>query len=315
MYKKALVTGGAGFIGSHLVDALIRRRIKVVVLDDLSYGKKAFVNPNAEFIQMSITSPKLTAVVKKIQPDIIFHYAALKNVRESLKNPIYDAEVNVLGTLALIEAGQKAGVKKFVFASTGGAMYADSHKHKAPWSEEVVDEPVSPYGVAKRAGELYFNFSREVYGIPFVALRYANVYGPRQDGGGEGGVVSIFAQAMLTGKPAKIFGSGKQTRDFVYVEDCVRAAVLAMDKSLSGIFNIGTGKETDVNVLFRKLKKMTASEALEKHMAANPGEIMRSVLDVRLARKVLGWAAKVPLDEGLKRTVEWLRMYENKKCS
>ncbi len=306
-YKKALVTGGAGFIGSHLVDALIRRRIKVVVLDDLSYGKKANVNPNAEFIQLSITSPKLASVVKKIQPDIIFHYAALKNVRESLKNPVYDAEVNVLGTLSLIEAGQKAGVKKFVFASTGGAMYADSHKHKAPWSEEVVDEPVSPYGVAKRAGELYFNFSREVYGIPFVALRYANVFGPRQDGGGEGGVVSIFGHAMLTGKPAKIFGTGKQTRDFVFVEDCVRAAMLGMEKSVSGIFNIGTGKETDVNELFRKLKKMTGSDALEKHAPGNPGEVMRSVLDARLAKRVLGWRPTVSLDEGLKKTVEWLK--------
>src|SRR3989338_432355 len=309
-YKKALVTGGAGFIGSHIVDALIRKNMKVVVLDDLSYGKKENVNPNAEFLKLSITSPQLASAVKRIKPDIIFHYAALKNVRESLKNPMYDAEVNVLGTLALIEAGQKAGVKKIIFASTGGAMYTDSHKHRCPWSEDVVDEPVSPYGVAKRAGELYLNFAREVYGIPYVALRYANVYGPRQDTSGEGGVVSIFAHGMLSGNSLKIFGSGKQTRDFVYVEDCVRAAMIGMEKPVSGIFNIGTGKEIDVNTLFRKLSKMTGSEAAEKHVAANTGEVMRSCLDVRHARRVLGWTPKVSFDEGLARTVEWIRKRE-----
>lgn len=306
-FRKALVTGGAGFIGSHLADALIRRRIKTVVLDDLSSGRREYVNPNAEFLKMSITSPQLATVIKRVKPDVVFHFAALKNVRESLKNPIYDAEVNVMGTLALIQASQKADVKKFVFASTGGAMYADAHGHRPPWSEKVADEPVSPYGVAKRAGELYFNFSREVYGIPCVSLRYANIYGPRQDIGGEGGVVAIFAHGMLTGKPVRIFGSGKQTRDFVFVEDAVRAAISAMDHSVSGIFNVGTGKETDVITVFRKLKALTGSQTAETHTAAYSGEVMRSCLDARSARKTLGWTPKISLDEGLKRTVEWLR--------
>lgn len=306
-FHKALVTGGAGFIGSHIVDALIRRRMKVVVIDDLSSGKKSNLNPNAEFIKMSITSPTLAAVVKKIKPDVVFHYAAMRNVRESVKNPIYDAEINVMGTLAMIEACKQAAVKKIIFASSGGAMYADSHHHRAPWSEEVVDEPISPYGVAKRAGELYLNFAREVHGISSVSLRYANVYGPRQDSSGEGGVVSIFACRMQCGQAVSITGNGKQTRDFLYVEDAVAAALTAMDKPLSGIYNIGTGKETDINLIFKKIKALTGSDVPERHVAVSPGEVMRSVLDCRLAKRQLGWTPKISLDEGLRRTVEWFR--------
>ncbi|MEK9131011.1 MAG: NAD-dependent epimerase/dehydratase family protein [Patescibacteria group bacterium] len=306
-YKTALVTGGAGFIGSHLVDALVRRRIKVYVIDDLSTGQMRNVNPNAEFIKMSITSPKLASIVKKIKPDVIFHYAAQRNVRVSLKHPIYDAEVNVMGTLALIQAAYEVGVKKFIFSSSGGAIYSDAHKHRAPWSEEVVDEPVSPYGVAKRAGELYLNFAYYVQGMSYVALRYANIYGPRQDSGGEGGAISIFISRMLKNQAVQIFGNGKQTRDFVYVDDAVAAALKAMDAPVVGVYNIGTGQEVNVNTFFYKIKKLTGSDVAEKHVAANAGEILRSVLDARLARKKLDWTAKVSFDEGLRRTVEWFR--------
>lgn len=307
-YKTALVTGGAGFIGSHIVDALIKRRIKVFIIDDLSTGQKANVNPNAELIKMSITSPKLAATVKKIKPDVIFHYAAQRNVRVSLKHPIFDAEVNVMGTLALIQAAYENDVKKFIFPSSGGAIYCDAHNHRAPWSEDVVDEPVSPYGVAKRAGELYLNFAYHVQGMAYVALRYANIYGPRQDSGGEGGAISIFVSNMLKNQPVQIFGNGKQTRDFVYVDDAVNAAIKAMDKPAVGVYNIGTGKEVDVNTFFKKIKKLTGSDVAEKHVAANTGEVLRSVLDARLARKKLDWSPTISFDEGLRRTVEWFRL-------
>ncbi len=306
-YRNVLVTGGAGFIGSHLVDALIRRRFKVFVLDDLSTGNSENVNPNAELIKLSITSPKLASVIKKIKPDVIFHFAAQRNVRTSIKHPIFDAEVNVMGTLALIQAACEVDVKKIIFASSGGAIYADLPQKKSPWIESAEAEPPSPYGVAKRAGELYLNFAYQVHNLPYVALRFANVYGPRQDSGGEGGAVAIFAKGLLNNKQVKIFGNGKQTRDYVYVEDVVSSALKAMESSAVGIFNIGTGKEVDVNTLFSKLKKLTESDVSEKHSPANPGEVLRSVLDARMAKKKLGWEPKINLDEGLKRTVEWMK--------
>lgn len=306
-YKTALVTGGAGFIGSHIVDALIRRRIKVFVLDDLSSGNKKNVNPNAELITLSITSPKLAATIKKLKPDIIFHYAAHRNVRESVKHPMYDAEVNIMGTLALIQVACDAGVKKMIFSSTGGALYSESDSGRAPWSEQSPAVPASPYGVAKRAAELYLNFAYQVHGLAYVALRYANVYGPRQDSSGEGGAISIFIERMLKRQPVQIFGNGKQTRDFVYVEDAVAAAMRAMEKEVIGIYNIGTGKEVSVNGFFQKIKSLTESDTAEKHVAANPGEVLRSVLDARLAKKKLGWVPSVTFDDGLKRTVEWFQ--------
>lgn len=304
-YKVALVTGGAGFIGSHIVDALISRRLKVYVVDDLSTGYRHNVNPNARFFKISITSPAFSALVKRVKPDVIFHTAAQINVRCSVADPPSDARINIMGSLAVFHAGASSGVKKIVFSSSGGVMYPASMR--PPYAEKIPPDPISPYGIAKRAAEMYLRFEHEVHGVEYVALRYANVYGPRQNSKGEAGVAAIFTERMLKGQPCVINGSGKQTRDYVFVEDVVRANLAAMKRGVHGIFNVGTGKETDVNAMFRKLKKLTGADIPERHGAACAGEVMRSALDARLAGQVLGWKPKVSLDEGLKRTVEWYK--------
>ncbi len=302
-FKTALVTGGAGFIGSHIVDALVRRRIKTYVVDDLSTGSQSNVNPNAHFTKLSILSPQFPAYLKRLKPDVIFHTAAQINLRDSVKEPFHDARTNICGSLVIAHVAGKIGVKKIVYCSTGGPMYPESAR--LPWSEKIVPEPLSPYAISKRSAEMYFHYAYMVHGMPYVALRYANVYGPRQNTKGEAGVISIFAQHMLKGKSVTIFGTGKQTRDFVYVDDVVRANLLAMQKNVVGIFNIGTGKETDVNTIARKLQKMTHHELPIRHAPAATGDVMRSALDARLAREKLDWVPRVKLDEGLEKTVKW----------
>ncbi len=302
-YKKALVVGGAGFIGSHVVDALIKKRIKVYVVDDLSSGKRTNLNPNAKFYKMSITSPNFPKLVRRLKPDVIFHFAAQIDVRKSVADPLYDARINIMGSLNLITSANRAGVKKIIFASSGGAMYPD--RLKPPYKETIQPEPISPYAIAKRAVELYLDFANLEYGISTVSLRFANVYGPRQDSSGEAGVIAIFSEKMLTGKQPVIFGNGKQTRDYVYVGDVVRACLAAMNRNVSGRFNIGTGRQTDLITLFKKLKKITGSNAVQKHKPARPGEVTRSALHCGLAEKKLGWRPRVKLDDGLRMTVEW----------
>jgi len=301
--KVALVTGGAGFIGSHIVDGLIKKHIKVFVVDDLASGKRSNVNPNARFIKMSVLSPKFPALVKKIKPEFIFHLAAQIDLRLSVHKPAYDAKINIMGTLAMIEAAAAAGTKKIIFSSTGGPMY--SSDRRPPYSESLPAEPISPYGIAKRTAEMYLAYARDVHGIDFVALRYANVYGPRQDSSKESGVVAIFTRAMMQGKQPVIFGDGKATRDYVYVGDVVRANMLAMNKKPTGIFNIGTGRQTSVNQVFDKLKKITGATILKKYGPAQPGEVLRSALSSKLAKKNLKWEPKIKFDEGLRKTVSW----------
>ena len=304
-YQKALVTGGAGFIGSHIVDALIKRRIKVYVVDDLSTGKKSNVNPNAKFIKLSINNPQFPKLIKRMKPDIIFHFAAQIDVRAAVADPPKDARTNIMGTVTLAHHAAINGVKKIVFASTGGAMYPDTVK--PPHSEKIPPQPISPYGIAKRASEMYLHFAYLTHGIQYVCLRYANVYGPRQNPKAEAGVISIFSERMLNGSPVTINGDGKQTRDFVYVEDVVRANMIAMRKNVSGVFNIGTGKQTNMNSLFKKLRKIIGSNTPEHHGPAAHGEVLRSSLDCRKARKMLGWESKVKVDDGLKKTVKWFQ--------
>lgn len=304
--KVALVTGGAGFIGSHVVDALIKRHIKVYVVDDLSRGRRQNVNPNAHFTKISIANPQLPKLIKKIKPDVIFHLAAQMDVQKSLRDPMYDAKVNVLGTLNLATTAAQMGVKKFVFSSTGGAMYSGG---RPPFPESKPAEPLSPYGIAKKTAEMYLQFLEDNYGMRTVALRYANVYGPRQRADGEAGVIAIFAGRILSGKQAVINGDGKQTRDYVYVGDVVRANMIAMNRAVSGAFNIGTGRETSVNALFRKLRKIAKSKMPERHAPAWPGEIHRTSLNCRKAKKELGWAPKVSLDEGLAKTLRWFKKH------
>jgi UDP-glucose 4-epimerase len=305
-YKRALVTGGAGFIGSHVADALIRRHVKTFVVDDLSTGDRKNVNPNAEFVKHSVSAPSFPALVKKLKPDVIFHLAAQVNVRASVADPVADARANILGTVQLIAAAKAAGVKKVVFSSSGGAMFSD--RVKPPYAETQPAEPVSPYGIAKRTGEMYLDFARMSFGIDTVALRYANVYGPRQNTKGEAGVVALFGAGMLAGKPLVVNGDGKQTRDFVYVGDVVAANMAAL-KKVSGIFHIGTGRETSVNALYKTLKRLTGYRGVETHAPAAPGEVRRSALDARLAKRELGWQPTVSLEEGLARTVAWLKKH------
>ncbi|NBS42055.1 NAD-dependent epimerase/dehydratase family protein [bacterium] len=303
-YKTALVTGGAGFIGSHIVDALIKRRIKVYVIDDLSTGKKANLNPNATFYKMSVLDPGITKLVLKLKPDVVFHLAALLDVRCSVEDPPSDARTNIMGTLHIAHAAAKAGSKKFVFTSSGGAMYSDDIR--PPFSEAVPADPISPYGIAKRSAEMYLQFEHRIHGLSTAIIRLANVYGPRQAlAGTYAGVISKFSQNMLAGKPCVITGTGKQTRDYVYVGDVVRAQMLAMEKDATGIYHIGTGVETNVNQLFKKINALTGAKQKETHVAACQGEVMRSALDARKARKELGWTPEVSLDDGLKRTVDW----------
>jgi UDP-glucose 4-epimerase len=300
-YKTALVTGGAGFIGSHIVDALIRRRIKVYVIDDMSSGQKKNINPNAHFTKMSILNPAFPKFLRRIKPDVVFHLAAQINLRQSVIDPPADARVNIMGTLTLAHLAGEIGVKKIIFSSSGGAMYPDGAK--IPYSEKTPPGPISPYGISKRAGEMYLHYAYQVHGIPYVALRYANVYGPRQNSKGEAGVIAIFAKQMLAGKPLMITGSGKQTRDFVNVEDIVRANMLAMNRKVVGEFNIGTGKETDINTLFKKMAKITGYALPARKTPEPPGEVARSALSGKKAKKMLGWEPKVKIDDGLKKTI------------
>ncbi len=311
-YKSALVTGGAGFIGSHIVDALIKRRIKVYVIDDLSSGHKSNVNPNAVFYKTSVLHPGLGKLILKIKPDVVFHLAAQIDVRCSVADPPGDARVNIMGTLAMAHASAKAGVKKFVFTSSGGAIYPDDLR--PPFSEKVVVDPISPYGIAKRTAEMYLAFEHRIHGLPTVTLRLANAYGPRQAlRGSYAGVISLFAQKMLKGEQCVINGTGKQTRDYVYVGDIVHAHMLAMEKNVSGIYNIGSGIETNVNQIFQKVNRLTGAKQKEVHGASCQGEVMRSALDATKAKRELGWKQEVSLDDGLKRTVEWFRARTAKK--
>jgi UDP-glucose 4-epimerase len=302
---KVLVTGGAGFIGSHVVDAYVAAGHDVLVVDDLSTGKRENLNPKARFHQLDIQDPKIVELIRDERPAVLNLHAAQMDVRRSVADPLFDARVNVLGTINLLEAARKANVRRILFVSSGGAAYGEQEVFPAP--ETHPTNPVSPYGVSKRSGELYAFFYQAEYHIPYVALRYANVYGPRQDPHGEAGVVAIFSQKMLRGEPVTVNGDGKQTRDYVYVGDVVRANLLALESTATGPFNIGTGVETDVNGLARLLLAASGGRSEVKHGPAKQGEQRRSVIDARRAADILGWRPEVPLAEGLRRTVDWFR--------
>lgn len=303
-----LVTGGAGFIGSHVADALVARGYRVHVLDDLSGGRRENVPAGATFHELDIRSAGAAELLRTGGFDALFHLAAQMDVRRSVADPKFDADVNVLGFLNLMEAAREGGVKKVVFASTGGAIYGEPDpavNGGGPQPENHPQRPVSPYGITKLVAEKYLHFYEVSYGIRYAAMRFGNVYGPRQNPYGEAGVVAIFAERLLDGRQPVINGHGEQTRDYVYVGDVVRAMLAGFDHAGSGVFNVGTGRETSVNQLFRLLNDLTGGRADEVHAEGKPGEQQRSVLDVRLAREVLGWEPEMPLEEGLRRTVEW----------
>jgi len=302
---KVLVTGGAGFIGSHVVDAYVAGGHEVVIVDDLSTGKRENLNAAARFHQLDIQDPRMVELIRDERPAVLNLHAAQMDVRRSVADPLFDARVNVLGTINCLEGARKANVRRVIFVSSGGAVYGEQSTFPAP--EDHPTNPVSPYGVSKRAGELYAFFYQAEYQLPFTALRYANVYGPRQDPHGEAGVVAIFAGRMLRGEPVTVNGDGKQTRDYVFVGDVARANVLALDRTCTGPMNIGTGIETDVNTLARLLLEATGSRSTVTHGPTKAGEQRRSVVDARRAAEVLGWRPEMPLAEGLAGTVAWFR--------
>jgi UDP-glucose 4-epimerase len=298
---KVLVTGGAGFIGSHITERLIDAGAEVVVLDDLSSGNRQSVHPRARLCQADIGSEAIRALFERERFDCLDHHAAQMNVRRSVDEPMFDARVNIVGSLNLLQAAVATGVKKVVFASTGGAIYGEQLTFPADETHQT--NPLSPYGVAKLAVEKYLAFYEAVYGLPYVALRYANVYGPRQDPHGEAGVVAIFSERLLRGEPATINGDGEQTRDFIYVDDVVRANVLAVTTDLGGIYNVGTGLETSVNILYAHLARHAGATLPPRHGPPKPGEQRRSVLDGRKLQAAANWTPTVSLEEGLRRTV------------
>jgi len=302
---KILVTGGAGFIGSHVVDAYLAAGHDVVVVDDLSTGHRENLNPRARFHPLDIQDPRTAELLRDERPDVLNHHAAQMDVRRSVADPLFDARVNVLGTIHLLEAARQAGVRRVVFVSSGGAVYGEQETF--PASETHTTNPLSPYGVSKRAGELYAFFYQAEYQLPFVALRYANVYGPRQDPHGEAGVVAIFTGKMLRGEPVSVNGDGLQTRDYVYVGDVARANLLALERDVTGPVNVGTGVETDVNTLARHLLEATGSGSEIRHGPTKPGEQRRSVVDARRAGERLGWRPEVGLRDGLRQTVAFFR--------
>lgn len=303
--SKVLVTGGAGFIGSHIVDALVGLGHEVHILDDLSSGTQSNVPDAAVLHVMDVRSPEVSALFEDEQFELLVHHAAQMDVRKSVTDPRYDADVNIGGLINLMEAGRQNGLKKVVFASTGGAIYGEPEY--APQDEAHPLKPLSPYGIAKLSSEKYLFFYKEQYGIEYVALRYGNVYGPRQNPHGEAGVVAIFAERMLAGESTTINGDGLQTRDYVFVRDVVAANLAAVRFVGSGVFNVGTSIETDVKTLWRELQDLVDPGVQAVHGPGKPGEQRRSVLSFARTREVLGWEPTVDVKNGLRSTLEWFR--------
>lgn len=305
MQQHILVTGGAGFIGTHLVDALVSRGYEVTVLDKKTAAERAFVHPDAGIIQADITRPDTMSLVKALAPDIIVHLAANANVAKSVADPVMDAEVNYLATARLLETAKDMNVKSFVFASTGGAL--SSEETTLPTPEHQPAAPLSPYAKHKLASEAIGDFYHKNDGLPFLALRFSNVYGPRQSATmGEANVIATFASRMANDEATSVNGSGNQTRDYVYIDDVVDAILRSLERTHADTpINIGSGIETSVNEIHEALRRITGSVILPTHKPAPKGEPMRSCLDITKAERMLGWKPTIPLEEGLKRTAAW----------
>lgn len=299
---KILVTGGAGFIGSNIVDRYIKLGHKVVIIDDLSNGKKENLNPKAKFYKLDIREDGLERIFKAERPDVVNHHAAQIDLVRSVEDPKLDASINIGGTINIGRNCIKYGVKKLILASSGGAIYGET---KSPAREDVAIRPISPYAINKYAAELYLQYWKAVYGIEYTILRYSNVYGPRQVGG-DAGVISKFIRNMMADKPVTIYGNGKQSRDYVYVGDVASANVSALTKGNDNIYNIGTKEETNVNELFKELCKIIDYDKAPRYAPARKGEIFKSVLNAEKAKKELG-INPIPLKEGLTRMVQWFK--------
>jgi UDP-glucose 4-epimerase len=300
---KILVTGGAGFIGSHLVDALVEKGEEVFIVDDLSTGKKEFVNPKAKFFRGDIRKDETQKEIKEFKPEAVFHLAAQKSVRESIRKPAFDADINIIGLLKLLETCAAIGIKKFIFASTGGAMYGDNANLPAKETEPA--NPESPYGLAKYTSERYIELLSQLNNFQATSLRFANVYGPRQDPFGEAGVVAIFCKRAIAKETLFINGDGKQTRDYVYVSDVINAFIKSLKSEKTGIFNIGTSKELSVLEIISTIKQYYPGKIVYEHREPMTGEMQRSVLDTQKAKGVLKWEFQVDFLKGLEKTFKY----------
>ena len=309
--KSILLTGGAGFIGSHVADAILAAGHRVVIIDNLSTGVSANVPADAEFHLMDIRDTELGSLFAANKFDVVIHHAAQIDVRKSMREPAADAEINIVGSLKLLECCRQYSVKKFVFASTGGAIYGEQDYF--PADEKHPARPISIYGADKLAVEQYLYVMHVDCGLDVVCLRYANVYGPRQNPLGEAGVIAIFTDRMLNGKPAMINGDGLQTRDYTYVGDVARINLLALSMEGYNILNVGTGIETDVVTLYDRLNELTNSNQKRNQAPAQPGEQLRSCIDSGKAYSMLGWKPEVKLDDGFERTVDWFKQTNSRR--
>jgi UDP-glucose 4-epimerase len=305
---KILVTGGAGFIGSHVVDAYVAQGHDVVVVDNLFTGRKTNLNPAAAFYQVDIRAPELAEIFAREKPQIVNHHAAQVDVRRSVADPVFDADVNVTGSLHLLECARRHGVEKVIYISTGGAVYGEPEY--LPCDEVHPIQPLAPYGASKHAVEHYLFLYRHNHDLPYTILRYPNVYGPRQDPYGEAGVVAIFTKQLLQEEQPTIYGDGFQERDFVYVGDCARANVLALTAGDDGVYNLASGEGTSINELFALLKEITGSQQEVLYGPAKLGETYKIYLDATNAGRELGWRQRVSLPEGLAQTVAHFRRHE-----
>jgi UDP-glucose 4-epimerase len=308
---KTLVTGGAGFIGSTLVDRLLADGHQVVVVDDFSSGNEDNLvgarEAGAVVHAVDIRSDEVIDLIAGEAPEVVFHLAAQADVRVSVARPAHDASINVIGLLNVLEGARQGGSRKVVFASSGGTIYGEPDPSVLPIDESNPELPIAPYGVAKKVGTDYLRAYRAVHGLDWTSLALANVYGPRQDPHGEAGVVAIFAGLLLEGKPCTIFGTGEQTRDYVYVEDVVDAFARAGTAGSENLFNIGTGEETSVNDLYQAMADAEGFTEPPVYAPARPGELDRSCLDAGKAQRELGWQPRMPLADGVKATLDWTR--------
>jgi UDP-glucose 4-epimerase len=302
---KILVTGGAGFIGSHVVDLLLENGHDVVVVDDLSTGRRSNLNPRAKFYQIDIRSAEMDQIFAQERPEVVDHHAAQMDVRRSMVDPLFDADVNILGSIKLAQLAVKYGTRKFIHISSGGAAYGEPVY--LPCDESHPVQPLCPYGASKYTFELYLYLFKVNYGLDYTVIRYPNVYGPRQDPKGEAGVVAIFTGQMLRGQPVTINGDGEQVRDYVYVADCARANLMVLGGGSGRVYNLGYGVGTTVNEIFTHLKALTGYDQEPNYGPANAGETNRIYLDARRAADELGWYPTIALEDGLLKTVVYLK--------
>jgi len=304
---RILVTGGAGFIGSHVVDGFKAENHEVAVVDDLSAGNRANLDPAIKLYQCDIRDDALEAVFREFKPEVVDHHAAQSNVPASVSNPVHDASVNVLGTLNLLRLSATHGVKKFIYVSSGGAMYGEPDPTDLPVKETAPVRPLSPYGASKQAVEAWLGVYHRTFGLEYTVLRYANIYGPRQSIREEGAVVAVFATRMAADQPVTIDGTGQQTRDFVYVGDCVTANVAALERGSGMSVNIGTGRETSIRDIFEAMAEVAGYSHQPNFGPGRTGDVVRIVLDPSLAKRELNWEAKTGLHDGLAKTYAYFR--------